>query len=456
MSADLAQSQEQLGKALERAQLGEDRQLAQVVRDSGEILVRLLTGCLRMTRTHALNNRAFDKPVTEIGLALQRLVDLLGVVHLVAVEDQVYVNDIRIRMDDREGGGELGGELRRHRIGGISFHEALEDPQIRGLVIMLSEAPDPTGPRTAIRKKLQAQGAESIEVQPMFRFRVSGEGTEVAERDQGEIGERASGAVDEAWDNLNANRLPNPLPLRRAVTEMLEGGGGAEGLWDEPDGSTPFSAHAVRVTRLALLLGEELQLSEEALQDLGVAAMFHDVGYAAREGATKDEAGFAPPFERHASHGAALLLRQRGFHPSKIRRALGALESHMDFDQGAAGRPWLYGRILRICEDYDNFTRRQGPEGCPALVLGQMGQLAGKAYDPVILQALINKLGRFPPGTRLKIEGGFVVQVVSTARSRELWAKPIAVVIEGPTPNHKAIGRKVDLAVRGKVTGVIR
>ena len=46
--------------------------------------------------------------------------------------------------------------------------------------------------------------------------------------------------------------------------------------------------------RFALLLAKAANLSEEAIQDLGVTAMFHDMGYAAREGADPDkgEEGF--------------------------------------------------------------------------------------------------------------------------------------------------------------------
>ena len=44
-------------------------------------------------------------------------------------------------------------------------------------------------------------------------------------------------------------------------------------------------------------------------QDLGVCAMFHDVGYAYREGAQPAKSGqpavpgYAPPLQRHASAG---------------------------------------------------------------------------------------------------------------------------------------------------------
>ena len=39
------------------------------------------------------------------------------------------------------------------------------------------------------------------------------------------------------------------------------------------------------VCRLSLMIARAVNLSEEALQDLGLLSMFHDMGYAAREGA---------------------------------------------------------------------------------------------------------------------------------------------------------------------------
>jgi len=47
------------------------------------------------------DNTAFNKPVEDLHTTLVQLHELLGSVHLVAVEDQVYVNDIRIRAGDK-------------------------------------------------------------------------------------------------------------------------------------------------------------------------------------------------------------------------------------------------------------------------------------------------------------------------------------------------------------------
>ena len=313
---DLGQAQERLGRALDRARAGEDRVLAAVVREEGERLVKLLNGVLAMARLHAPDNHAFDQPMRDLEGALGRLVALLGAVHLLAVEDQVYVNDIRIRLEGSEAAQDLGGRLRRHNVGGVSFHAPLGEAQLRLLVGAVAASPDPDRPRPALQAALGAQGLDSVELVGIHRFRVSGEKEPAQVRDARAVAASAGSLVDEAQENLAAGRMPNPLPLRRVVIEILEAGVGADALWDDPDGATPYAAHTVRVCQLALLLGRALGLPEGALQDLGVAAMFHDVGYAAREGATardgRTEGGYPPPFARHSTAGARLLLETAG------------------------------------------------------------------------------------------------------------------------------------------------
>ncbi|MCK6502919.1 HD domain-containing protein [Myxococcota bacterium] len=430
--ATLHEAQDALGRALERARSGEDRELAAQVRDHGHQLVRLLFGLLRMTRVHAVDNEAFEKPLHELRETLELLIGLLGVVHCIAVEDQVYVNDVRIRFQDRsEGGGELGGELRRLGIGGISFHAVPGPDSLRVLVRGFAKPPVGAVSRQALALLLGGTGAESIELHGLFRFRVSGEEEEVEIRDARVVANRATSVVDETWDNLVGSRVPNPLPLRRAVTEILHMGPGLEGLWDDPRGASAFGGHTLRVCRYALYLGQACGLSDEAVQDLGLAAMFHDIGYSAREGARPAtatepaEPGYAPPFERHAAAGARVLLRQRGFHEAKIRRALAALEHHRDYDD-ARGRPSLFARILRICEDYDNLVRRRGGRLSPPQAMRRLVTGAGTRYDPVLLQAFVNVMGRFPPGTLLQLVDGRVARSIGTARSPQTWATPEA------------------------------
>ena len=150
-SVDLEASQHQLGNAVDRARMGEDRDLASRVRDTGERFVRQLFGALRLTRIHDLGNAVFDKPVQELCTSLGELERLLGAIHLVTVEGQVYINDVRVRLDERlDTAAQLGRELGRHDVGGISFHAALPVPSMKSLI--------------------DAFGAEPAEEKPEQRF----------------------------------------------------------------------------------------------------------------------------------------------------------------------------------------------------------------------------------------------------------------------------------------------
>lgn len=470
--AEIQKSQEQLGKAIERAKMGEDKNLAARIRDLGERLVRTLYGLLKMTEIHELSNKAFEKPITEFNAVASELYEVLGTLHLVMVEDQVFLNDIRIRMNQTAGASTLADELRPHKVGGISIHRVPTDPELKSLVVLLCQKPSKEqSPRAFLISELSEKGLDFIDLTGIYRFRIENEG-QVVKKDTAKISSRASSLIEESWDNLSANRNPNPLPLRRAVTDILSATkeNEAAGLSAEGEGSEAYGAHALMVCRLSLMIARAVNLSEEALQDLGVAAMFHDMGYAAREGADPKNGfpGFPPPFERHAAAGARLILKQRGFHQAKINRALATLEHHRDFTH-SSGQPTIYARIIRIAEDYCNFTRRRGGGLNPHEAISRMSNKRGTWYDPHLFQAFVNRMGKYPPGTLLEVkmplikdgtlqDFTFVMLAQSLVRDGSSFDKPLCRLVRThdghPCPEH-FLHRRVDLSRHGTILRVL-
>lgn len=436
MSADAIEkameaSQEQLGRSLDRARMGEDKDLATRVRDLGERLVRLLYGLLKMTEIHELSNDAFKKPSQEFSNVAEVLMELLGAVHIVTVEDQVFVNDIRIRFGRATNATSLSDELAPHQVGGLSMHQAPTQEQVLEMVRLFSGPPAENVPRGGLIDVFSDSGLDFVDLLGIYRFRITGESQQV-KKDITKVSARAASLVDEAWDNLGAERTPNPLPLRRAVTDILQQSDDVTGLVEDPKSESRYGDHSLQVCRLSLLLAQAAQLSEENLQDLGVAAMFHDMGYAAREGADpkKGEEGFPPPFERHPAAGARMLLRQRGFHQAKIKRVLSALEHHRDYDY-EGGRPHLFARIIRIAEDYSNMTSRRGGGFNPQEALARMAAGVETSYDPTLMQLFINQMGLYPPGTIMEVEVDlpsgfhtFILLSSSLCTSPENFAQP--------------------------------
>ncbi|MSP55091.1 MAG: HD domain-containing protein [Myxococcales bacterium] len=454
--SDLNAAQKSIGEALDAARAGEDKALAQQVRDLGAQAVRLLTGLWRLMRTHEPDNDAFENPTRDFALTLVRLIELLGPLHLVCVEGQVYINDVRIRIDDRTGGAaNLEEELRAHHSGGLEFAQPLDDRSIRSLLHVLAGRPAEQHPLRALATRIREAELTTVTVNGLFRLRVSGEqtGPTPTRRDVVQTAERATGLVSEAWDNLAAGRTPNPLPVRRLVNDLVDSvARGEHILPDAAAGAgSAVAGHSLRVCSLSILIGAELGLPPAVLADLGVAAMFHDAGYGARED------GYAPPFERHAGAGACMLLRQRGFHPAKVKRLLVAFEHHDPMSR----TPILLARIVHIADDFDTLSRNRsgGAFYSPALALELMSGAAGTLYDPGLLQLLINRIGKYPPGTLLRLRDGRTVVSVSGSRGQASFARPLCrvVITADGTPVLPGSPEQVevDLALGGGVIEVI-
>lgn len=454
MTDVIALAQEQLGRTLERARVEEDRELATRVRELGAQLAHLFNGLLHMARTHALNNTAFDVPVREFGVALRQLVDLLGPVGLLCVEDQVYVNDLRIRFEKLiEKSITLGEDLIRHGVGGLTFNGPLTDPEVRTIVRLFAAIPSAGNARQGIQSELIANGMSSVQLHGPFRFRITGEDLNQATLEFREVYLSSAGAVASIFANVGADRLPSPLPARRLIHQLIDASRASDtvDLARRTEGALPpFAQHTLMVTNLSLLIGRAVGFSDSSLADLGVAAMFHDVGFCMRED------GYSVPFERHTRAGLRVLLRQRGFHRAKLRRLLTVLQHHVAFDD-ARGRPSVYARIVHIADDYDILTRYRPGRG-PVLstpdCLARMAAQAGKAYDPLLLQAFCNEMGRFPPGAILSLADGHVVLSVSTVRTADSFDKPLCKVIRRPDGTPPSGDEFLDLAEGGRVVKV--
>ena len=453
MSTDaLQQGQEQLAAALNQARAGDDRQLGQRVRELGEQFVRLMVGLVRLCGFHAPENHAFDEPTHQLVNALLKLDKLVGQVMIVCVEGQVYVNDIRVRMDDRTSGpAALEAELARHSCGGLSFNRSLDADQVRALVSCIAGPAEAGRPLAHFTESLRACGCPEVGALGRFRLRLTGETERSAgQKELQRTLSRANGVVADAWNNLGANRTPNPLPIRRLVDEFVDASADRDSIQKGEQAeaamgsSGEFARHCVRVTTYSLLIGRELGLSQSSLADLGVAAMYHDAGYALH-----DEDGFAPPFSHHGTAGVKLLGRQRGFHQAKIKRMLVAMQHHWNLDR----RPGLYARIVHIADDFENYTRLR-PNGAlmsPAEALVRMASAAGIAYDPQLFQLFVNRVGSFPPGTLLRLRDGRVVLSMSGTRSPTTFAAPMCRVLrnaDGTIPTEDTPADTADAGVQ--------
>lgn len=444
--------QERLELALRDGGPHEDREVAAQIRGEGHRLVFLLNGLVRATRLYALDNDALAGPAAELGEVIGVLVDRLGVVHLMLVEDQAYVNDVRLRVRPLEQMvvDQLSAEFARHQIGGLSIHHRLPPDRVKLLALELSGPAPAEQPAAALRARLAAVG--DLELSGRWRFRLGGDEEQLGPKTHAEILARAEAAVRDALGRVAAGWMPNPLPIRRVVIDLVEG------LARRPERAAvaPFAGrfgaserHLLSVCQLSLLLGRELGLSEAQLSDLGVAALLHDVGYLT----SQDPIG-------HALAGARLLMRQRGFGEAKLRRLRAVLEHHDGERPGSQrGRATsLFARILHVADQYDLLVApRHGTldrSVAPATALARLWAGRGGRFDADLVALFARALGLYPAGTLLELVDGSWAVVERSGTGPERWSRPVVRVVRACDGSVGPAAETIDLGERADEAGI--
>ncbi len=288
---------------------------------------------------------------------------------------------------------------------------------------------------------------KTVELTARLRFRERDEERDTF-REPAEAIQRAMRLVEETYANVSFGRVLNPLPLRRSVAEILDLGPAVPAFWEALSTGSPHTSHAALVTLVALLVGKEAGFTTGLLHDLGLAALIHDVGYT---GVPADMARGAEGLARHPGEGARAMLRQRGFHVAKLRRLRAVLDHHRDHVE-PRGRPSLIGEVLRIAEDYGTLLRVYRGRISPVDALGAMARAAGRFYHPVLMQVMINQMGRYPPSTLIELQDGRRVRSISPVRSPETFANPL---VRAVSEDGKTLGDVLDLDRAGIVRRVL-
>jgi len=201
--------------------------------------------------------------------------------------------------------------------------------------------------------------------------------------------------------------------------------------------------HSVNVAMLSMCIGRRINLSRRNLVNLGICALFHDLGKIEIPTEVlykKDKLNDSELklIEEHSLNSARLLLKLKASPDSKARILVPLFEHHLKYDlSGYPRADWkkpltLFGKIISIADKYDTLTSSRVYRKSllsPDRALGYMFDRAGKDYDPTLIKVFVNILGVYPVGTLLRIDTGELALVVSSP-SREASKRPLVCVLE--------------------------
>ncbi len=453
----------------------DERAQAQALQRDGKHFLSSLYALLRALKFYPVENETVQSALEELHSFTVQILQGEGALELRAVGEFFFFNEVRLRLElsNYSTFGSIGKVFNDHGVGEVTVMEGVEKREWAPFLALLLRRPQGEDPYEAF-----IQGAETADI-PHFDFRPEHEvQSPASEEEQLQAAKRTYvRSVKVAKDVLTDVRLGKAVNVRkvkRAVQTIVD-----QVLSDEPsliamttmrDFDEYTFTHSVNVCIFSLVIGQRLGLDKRQLYELGLGALFHDVGKMKidseiinKPGGLSDEEW--AELKEHPTEGMLSLFEMRGFTDLPYRQMLIAYEHHMKIDltgypENRRPRvPGLFSRIVAVADAFDAGTsiRSYQYEPWPAdEVLREMRENPRRGFDPLLVRALINATGVFPVGTLVILDTLEMAVVSQASPDPEKLHQPRVVVISDAMGVPRAEPYPLDLSERDEVTGEVK
>lgn len=214
-----------------------------------------------------------------------------------------------------------------------------------------------------------------------------------------------------------------------------------------------IAEHSLNVSILSIGFGSALGMSEAQLEDIGMAALLHDIGQMRVDQAVLTKKGRLNQNERievakHCKYGFDLLASKTDLTPSCIDVVVGHHErlSGQGYPRGLKGdQISKVVRIVSIVEVFDSLTSHQSYRKGMSVMDAYKVLMAGKGthFDEQLVLKFIQWRTIYPPGSIVEMENGEVGIVIKTNKNHKLKPKVLLVLDEYKQPRKE---RMIDIA----------
>lgn len=209
--------------------------------------------------------------------------------------------------------------------------------------------------------------------------------------------------------------------------------------------------HLLNVCILSMYFSSKLGFSKKDVLDIGVAALFHDIGkiYIARNILAKESRLSQEEFLAIKSHtllGAKILLQY--VDTLGVLPVIVAFEHHLGWDMKGypklvfVHRPHIISLIVSICDIYDALSSRRTykRDYPPEVVYQIMNKTKGENYPSELLDKFFQIMGVWPLGTIVSLNDGSIA-IVREANYQDIFSPKVEIISD---PSKK--GQIIDLS----------
>ena len=445
-----------------------DRGSDAYIRRAGKGFILALYAALRAIRLYPLENAAVVRSVDELTTIAKELLAHEHELEVRVSGEFVFINSVRLRLD-LDNYASFSHLLSVFRACGVGSVTVLSPPAVRDwsrlLALLLVKSNDP--PAARFESLLAKLIEEGLSVFDLGEPREMGEDAAIREKSK-ELAKKTytqSVAVTrDLMTSVRMGRSPNIKKIKRVVQgivdQILNEEASLIGLTTIRDYDEYTFTHSVNVCIFSVALGRRLGLGKVQLYDLGMAALFHDIGKSRVPAEIINKAGGLSDDEwrliaAHPWLGTLALFQMRGQQELPFRAMVVAHEHHMKLDLTGYPRPIrprklaMFSKIVAVADGFDAATSRRSYQTTPmnpAMVMAEMRDNPRRGMDPVVVKAFINLTGIYPVGT-LVILDTFELGIVHAVNPvPEMLSRPLVRIISDEHNNLLNPGFLVDLA----------
>ena len=347
--------------------------------------------------------------------------------------------------------GSLISFLEENQVERIIFTQGLQLEELRKFIILLARP----------KKSAQANEKESFSLDGLQNIRAGRLRAMVRSGDSAwesdELKKKYLGSVKAVSQSLNLvleEQEVDYLDLRFNLLRVMEDFFGRHeellNLVSVKERDLITFVHLLNVSLLVMFFASKLGFSKDDVLDLGIAALYHDIGklYISEKIIKKKGRLTEAEFQQIQAHpviGAGILEGYKdslGYLP-----IVAAFEHHLRYDLTGYPRlpytrkPHLASLMIAICDVYDALALKRSykKDYPPDKIYEVMMMDKGKAFSPQLLDKFFQFVGLWPVGTIAVLSDGRV-GVVRQVNEHDI-TRPVVEIIEG-----EGCGEKIDLS----------
>jgi HD-GYP domain-containing protein (c-di-GMP phosphodiesterase class II) len=441
------------------------------IRRAGRSLIYSYHAALRAIKLYPVENAAVQRALAELTTLTHEIIAAEGELEIRTSGEFIYVNATRLRLDlDNYASFSLLLSLcRRSGLGVQHIDPTVTSRDWLVFLSLLQAVPgneDPEQRFETLLAKLDAAGVRAFTLAPPAQ-----RDDDANEKSKERAKRTYAQSVAVTKDLMTAVRFgksPNIKKIKRVVQgivdQILNEETSLVGLTAIRDYDEYTFTHSVNVCIFSVALGRRLGLTKLQLYDLGMAALFHDIGKSRvpADVLNKTEQLTDDEWRMIAAHpwmGVLSLFQLRGTQDLHYRAMIVAHEHHMKIDLTGYPKPVrprqlsVYSKIVAIADGFDAATSRRSYQTVPmnpADVVKEMRDNARRGMDPVIVKAFVNLTGIYPVGTLVVLDTFEFGLVHAPNPISEMLSRPIVRIVSDDKGNVLFPGYLVDLADRGQ------